>query len=71
MAGCGRLVLAAALLWPERFVRCAGCERVPELHKYALSGDARAANAGLLPPNVPSRQYVCEDASEALAASGE
>ena len=68
-SGVGRLTLAAALLWPQRFKRCAGVERVASLHKLACDAERRAAE--LLPADAPVRQFVCGDAAEALSPTGE
>lgn len=64
-SGCGRLVLAAAALWPE--LACvAGVERQEELHRMA-----EAASAAINLPVRPLRRFVCADAADALAPAGE
>jgi hypothetical protein len=68
-SGVGRLVLAAALLWPSRLARCAGVEYVAELHRLALAADA--AVEASLPASVPPRKYICADAADVLGAGGE
>ena len=55
-SGVGRLVHAAAALWPHRFARCTGVECVAELHQLALVADAEL-QAGLSSP-LPPRQFV-------------
>jgi len=64
-SGVGRLVLAATMLWPNRFACCSGVETVAELHRLALVADAALArhhdiDASLLPP----RRFVCGDAAD-------
>ena len=63
-SGCGRLVFAAKLLWPE--LACtAGIEIVPELHALALAAAARTDI-----PAAPRCQFICGDAAHALAPTG-
>lgn len=59
-SGCGRLVLAASVLWPT-LARAAGIEFVPELHQIAL----HAAQCSLLPES-PRREFFCADAYDVL-----
>ena len=64
-SGCGRLVLAAAVLWPQ-LGRCAGVECVPELHELAQHAAAKA----VLPSSSPRCEFVLGKAEEALAVDG-
>ena len=66
-SGVGRLVLAAATLWPERFSRCAGVEFAAELHRLACDADGRVSE---LLSDASSRQFICGDAAEALGEGG-
>ena len=65
-SGCGRLTLAASVLWPEKLSRAAGVEVVLPLHRLALEARERA----VLPPSSPAVDFVCCDLAEALAADG-
>ncbi|KAL1523454.1 hypothetical protein AB1Y20_018394 [Prymnesium parvum] len=64
-SGCGRLVLASAVLWPG-LRRVAGVEKVEPLHAIALA----ASQAVRLPPGAPTAEFFCSDAHEALRAGG-
>ena len=60
-SGCGRLVLAAAVLWPS--LGCvAGVEQMRELHQIALK-----ASTAVELPEPPLRRFICGDAADALA----
>ena len=60
-SGVGRLVLAAATLWPHRFSKCSGVEMVADLHTLASEAGRRAESQ--LTPRV---KFVCADAAHAL-----
>ena len=63
-SGCGRLVLASAVLWPE-LRRVAGVEKVESLHSVALSASC-AVDA-----TVTSRcEFFCADAYDVLRPDG-
>ena len=62
-SGVGRLVLAAACLWPDRFARFTGVEKVAALHDLALAASARAQLA-------QPCDFYCADAADVLAADG-
>ena len=58
----GRLVLAAAALWPWRFSVCAGVETAPDWHASAEAAARRVASD--LRPRV---RFVCANAANALS----
>lgn len=64
-SGCGRLVLAASVLWPS-LARCAGVERVAQLHQLAI--EAIGSADGVL--GAPCSFY-CGDAATYLGERGE
>lgn len=64
-SGCGRLVLASSVLWPE-LRRVAGVEKVQSLHALALS----ASEAITIPTGSPQPEFYCSDASDVLQQSG-
>ena len=66
-SGCGRLVLAASVLWPS-LTRCAGVERVAQLHTLATEAAAAAAADDLL--GAPCTFY-CGDATAFLGKGDE
>jgi len=60
-SGCGRLVLASAMLWPEA-ARVAGVEVVPALHSLAVAAEQSDA----LPGSGPARELYLGDAADVL-----
>lgn len=64
-SGCGRLVCAAAALWPQ-LARSAGIERVDSLHQLALESLPRARE---LLPQGPALSFHCGDAHELLCSA--
>ena len=65
-SGVGRLVLAAAEIWPQ-LTRCAGIERVSELHRIAVEATERHRDAV---PALARCSFFCGDAAEALTPGG-
>ena len=64
-SGCGRLVVAASVIWPE-LSRCAGVERVPELHELAMAAAEKQVGE-----SQPELTFVCGDAANVLSQDGE
>lgn len=65
-SGVGRLVLAAAELWPQ-LTRCVGIERVEELHRVAVEAAESHRDAV---PALARCSFFCCDAAEALTPGG-
>ena len=63
-SGCGRLVFAAAALWPA--LACvAGVERIEEMHEMALAACERVTL-----PEPPTRRFFHGDVAHLLGAGG-
>lgn len=60
-SGVGRLVLAAAMLWPSRLQRSSGVECVADLHRLALEAEVRVRDELAVPCD-----FVFGDAETAL-----